>query len=170
MVEKPHVEYILHLLKNLYDKAATEGLQDPVFPPEPPRLPAYTTLHFCHSLRGIFYPSNFVYPLTARHLLQRPTFDPSDVPMLFGMFYSSSTEQWKKERGWIVKFLSDGMQGGLEWRVLKRRFTWDLVASRFENEVDRITRKSILEVRFCPFGLSSQLLNYGPTAIGEYHL
>lgn len=143
MVEKPHVQYILHLLRNLFDPSS---VTDSSSPSQPPRLPVYTTLHLSHSLRGVFYPSNFVYPLTSRHLLQRPTFDPSDIPMLFGMFYSSSSEQWKKERGWMMRFLSDGMQGGSEWRVLKRRFTWDLVASRFEVESDRSIRRSILEV------------------------
>ena len=146
MVEKPHVEYLLHLLKNLYDPISSNLTSKSSETTIPPRLPVYTTLHLCHSLRGIFYPSNFIYPLTSRHLLQRPTFDSSDVPMLFGMFYSSSTEQWKKERGWMTKFLCDGMQGGLEWRILKRRYTWDLVASRFEIESDRNVRRSILEV------------------------
>ncbi|OBZ71822.1 hypothetical protein A0H81_08147 [Grifola frondosa] len=93
-----------------------------------PRLPAYTTLLLAHSLRSIFYPSNFIYPLTARFLLQRPELDAGDVPMLYGMLYSAS-DDWKKERLWIVRFLSDGMIGNDEWQVLKRRHTWDLLAS-----------------------------------------
>ena len=113
---------------------------------EAPRLPVFTTLLLAHALRGIFYPSNFTYPLTARFLLQRPTLDPSDVPMLYSMLYSSS-DDWKKERAWIVRFLSDGIVGNEEWRIMKRRHTWDLLASLFQNEeCDRTLRRGVLEV------------------------
>jgi len=113
---------------------------------EPHRLPSYTTLILMHALRGIFYPSNFIYPLTARFLLQRPELDTTDVPMLYGMLYSSS-DDWKKERGWIIRFLSDGMMSTEDWRVLKRRHTWDLLASLYQSsESNVIVRQSILEV------------------------
>ena len=112
----------------------------------PPRLPSYTTLVLAHALRGVFYPSNFIYPLTARFLLQRPELDTSDVPMLYNMLYSSS-DDWKKERGWIIRFLSDGMMSTKDWRVLKRRHTWDLLASLFQSsETDWPLRKGIFEV------------------------
>ncbi|TFK33679.1 ribosome 60S biogenesis N-terminal-domain-containing protein [Crucibulum laeve] len=135
--EKPHVVHILTLLKD-------------VLPPpshEPPRrLPAYSTLILLHALRGIFYPSNFIYPLTARFLLQRPELDTGDVPMLYGMLYSS-TDDWKKERGWIIRFLSDGMMSSEDWRVFKRRHTWDLLASLFQSsENDNALRHGVLEV------------------------
>ena len=113
---------------------------------EPPnRLPSYTTLILMHALRGIFYPSNFIYPLTARFLLQRPELDTTDVPMLYSMLYSSS-DDWKKERGWIIRFLSDGMMSTEDWRVLKRRHTWDLLASLYQSSSDVVLRQSILEV------------------------
>ena len=113
---------------------------------EIPRLPAFTTLLLAHAFRGIFYPSNFIYPLTARFLLQRPTLDPADVPMLYGMLYSSS-DDWKKERAWIVRFLSDGIVGNEEWRIMKRRHTWDLLASLFQSEErDKSLRRGVLEV------------------------
>jgi len=138
MQEKPHVTYILDLLKD-------------VLPPpsgEPPRrLPAYTTLILLHALRGIFYPSNLIYPLTARFLLQRPELDTKDVPMLYGMLYSSS-DDWKKERGWIIRFLSDGMMSTEDWRVFKRRHTWDLLSSLFQSsEKDHALRNGIFDVR-----------------------
>ena len=113
---------------------------------EPPhRLPSYTTLILMHALRGIFYPSNFIYPLTARFLLQRPELDTTDVPMLYGMLYSSS-DDWKKERSWIIRFLSDGMISTEDWRVLKRRHTWELLASLYQSSTDVVLRQSILEV------------------------
>ena len=140
MQEKPHVLHILNLLKDLPSIA-------PSTDDEAPRLPAYTTLLLAHAFRALFYPSNFIYPLTARFLLQRPTLDSTDVPMLFGMLYSAS-DDWKKERAWIVRFLADGMVSSEEWRVLKRRHTWDLLASLLQSEErDRALRRGVLEVR-----------------------
>ncbi|KAJ7644108.1 ribosome 60S biogenesis N-terminal-domain-containing protein [Roridomyces roridus] len=127
MQEQPHVVYVLNINQS-------------------GRLPSYTTLILLHALRGIFYPSNFIYPLTARFLLQRPTLDMTDVPMLYGMLYSSS-DDWKKERGWIIRFISDGMMSTDDWRVLKRRHTWELLSGLFQSsEQDTTLRNSILEV------------------------
>ncbi|KAF9460940.1 ribosome 60S biogenesis N-terminal-domain-containing protein [Collybia nuda] len=135
--EKPHVLYILTLIKNLLPAPSGES---------PKRFPSYTTLILLHALRGIFYPSNFIYPITARFLLQRPELDIADVPMLYNMLYSS-TDDWKKERGWIIRFLSDGMMSTEDWRVLKRRHTWDLLASLFQSsEGDHALRRGIFEI------------------------
>jgi nucleolar pre-ribosomal-associated protein 1 len=135
--EKPHVIHILTLLKDVLPPPSDEP---------PKRLPSYTTLILLHALRGIFYPSNFIYPITARFLLQRPELDTTDVPMLYNMLYSSA-DDWKKERGWIIRFLSDGMMSTDDWRVLKRRHTWDLLSSLFQSsEGDRALRHGIFEV------------------------
>ncbi|KAJ7863151.1 ribosome 60S biogenesis N-terminal-domain-containing protein [Mycena olivaceomarginata] len=137
MQEQPHVVYVFNVLRNLLPPPTTEPA---------PRLPSYTTLILLHALRGIFYPSNFIYPLTARFLLQRPTLDVTDVPMLYGMLYSSS-DDWKKERGWIIRFISDGMMSTDDWRVLKRRHTWELLAGLFQSSDQDLTlRNSVLEV------------------------
>lgn len=136
------MHHVLNLLKDTTPSAPSD---------EPPRIPAYTSLLLAHAFRGIFYPSNFIYPLTARFLLQRSVLDPSDVPMLYGMLYSSS-DDWKKERAWIVRFLSDAIVGNEEWRILKRRHTWDLLASLFQSEErDRTLRRGVLEVQCMPY-------------------
>lgn len=136
MQERPHVLHILDLLKNVLSKTSEDV----------PRVPAYSTLLLAHALRGVFYPATFTYPLTARFLLQRPELDVHDVPMLFGMLYSASDE-WKKERWWIVRLIAEGMIGGDEWKVLERRHTWDLLASLFQAEdKDMPLRRGILEV------------------------
>ena len=134
--------YILNILKDTIRTHSNEP---------PHRLPSYTTLILMHALRGIFYPSNLMYPHTARFLLQRPELDMTDVPMLYGMLYSSS-DDWKKERGWIIRFLSDGMMSTADWRVLKRRHTWELLASLYQSSESDITvRQSILEVSSLAF-------------------
>lgn len=145
MQERPYALYVLTLLKNTFPPLSHEYV---------PRLASYTSLLLLHAVRGAFYPSNFTYPLTARFLLQRPELDTNDVPMLYGMLYSSS-DDWKRQRSWIIRFLSNGMISTLDWRVFKRRHTWDLLSSLFQSsETDHTLRRGILEVRCCPvFGL-----------------
>lgn len=139
MQEQPLVLYLLTLLQNLIPSPA---------PPMPPRLPTYTSLFLAHALRSIFHPQSFLYPHTARFLLQRPTLDAGDVPLLFGLLYASG-EDWKRERAWMVRYLGEGMLGGrgVEWRVVKRRRTWECVASLVQSEdKDRGLRQGGLEV------------------------
>lgn len=143
MQEKQQVVYVLGLLRNLYHSNPEDHPSAAV-----PRLPSFTTLVLAHALRAIFYPSNFIYPLTSRFLLQRPEVDPTDVPMLYSMLFSSS-DDWKRERAWMLRFLSDGMISSEDWRILKRRHTWDLLASLFQRSVeDKQLRRSILDVGF----------------------
>jgi nucleolar pre-ribosomal-associated protein 1 len=142
MQEKPHVLYILHLLKNALKEPFEEGPS--------PRLPSFSTLLLAHAMRGIFYPEHFTYPLTARFLLQRPELDTTDVPMLYAMLYSSS-DDWRRERSWMLKFIADAMlsAGDEEWKVFRRRHTWDLLASLFQSgRQDRNLRHEIFEA--CP--------------------
>lgn len=140
MQEKPHVTHLLNLLRDQIP-APTDG-------GGPPRLPTYTSLILCHAIRGVFYPSNFVYPLTARFLLQRAELDSQDVPMLLGMLYSDSNDDWRRERAWMIRFLADGMASAQDWKISRKRHTWDLVASMFQGfSQDRVLRNGILEVK-----------------------
>ncbi|TFY75050.1 hypothetical protein EWM64_g8961, partial [Hericium alpestre] len=63
MQEKPHVSYIFNLVRNSLPSDSYGEVHC---------LPSFTTLLLAHALRGVFYPANFTYPLTARFLLQRP--------------------------------------------------------------------------------------------------
>ncbi|KAF9046067.1 hypothetical protein BDZ89DRAFT_1155358 [Hymenopellis radicata] len=154
--ERLPVQHILALLRNAIPPPA---------PNEPfKRLPTFTTLLLSHALRSIFYPYQFMYPITARFLLQRPEIDTSDVPMLFGLLYSSSDE-WRRERTWMIHLLSDGLVGSDDWKVFKRRHTWDLLASIFQSSPDRALRRSIFEVLVnltcIPQAVSSLVLKSG---------
>ena len=77
MQERDQVLYLLNLLRDQFPTSDLELL--------PPKFPSYVTLFLAHALRGIFYPSNFIYPITARFLLQRSELDLGDVPLLYGM-------------------------------------------------------------------------------------
>jgi nucleolar pre-ribosomal-associated protein 1 len=82
------------------------------------RLPTLTSLFIAHAVRAIANPGHFLYPLTSRFLLQRPTFDAYDVPMLFWMLYSYSDE-FKRERGWIIRLLRDGVRSEAVSRAVR---------------------------------------------------
>ena len=139
MQEKPHVVHLLNLLRDQIP-VPTDGSP-------PPRLPTYASLILCHAIRGIFYPSNFIYPLTARFLLQRAELDSQDVPMFLGMLYSDSNDNWRRERAWMIRFLADGMTSAQDWKISRKRHTWDLVASMFQGfSQDHALRNGILEV------------------------
>lgn len=139
MQEKPHVIYLLNLLR--------DQIPAPIDGSGPPRLSTYASLILCHALRGIFYPSNFIYPLTARFLLQRAELDTQDVPMFLGMLYSNSDDNWRRERAWMIRFLADGMSSAQDWKISRKRHAWDLVASMFQSFTqDHTLRNGILEV------------------------
>ena len=87
-----------------------------------------------------------MYPITSRFLLQRSELDAGDVPLLYAMLYSNS-DDWKKQRAWIIKFIADGLNSEQDWDVMKTRHTWDLLASIFQlSRQDVVMRQIILEV------------------------
>lgn len=135
MQESGQMLYVLDLLRNLIPSSSNER-----------PLPSYTTLFMIHAIRGIFNPSNFMYPITSRFLLQRSELDTGDVPLLYAMLYSNS-DDWKKQRAWIIKFIGDGLNSEQDWDVMKTRHTWDLLASIFQlSRQDVVMRQIILEV------------------------
>jgi nucleolar pre-ribosomal-associated protein 1 len=67
--------------------------------------------------------------------------------MFLGMLYSDSDENWRRERAWMIRFLTDGMASAQDWKILRKRHAWDLVASMFQGfSQDHILRNGILEV------------------------
>lgn len=110
-----------------------------------PRQPTHITLLMAHAIRAIFYPGNFLSPSIFKFLLQRPELDVEDVPMLLGMLYSSSDDS-KKEKSWIIRFLKEGMKSTKDWTLLQRRRTVDMLCTVFEGSRDGSTRTAILEV------------------------
>ena len=127
-------------------------------PNQTPRLPTYTTLFFAHALRTIFDPTTFMYPSISRFLLQRPEFDQHDVPMFYATLFSAGDE-WKKDRGWILRYLANGMLSTADWRVLKRRHVWDLLATMYQSSRnDKGLCISILKAGLLPQGVHDGLL------------
>jgi nucleolar pre-ribosomal-associated protein 1 len=138
--EKAQMLYTINMLRRLPDATSNQT----------PRLPTYTTLFFAHALRAIYDPAAFTYPLISKFLLQRPEFDQRDVPMFYATLFSAS-DDWKKERGWILRYLANGMLSTTDWRVLKRRHVWDLLATMYQSSRnDKGLCTSILKVSLCP--------------------
>lgn len=91
--------------------------------------------------------------------------------MLYGMLYSSSDDNWKKERAWIIRFLADGMVSSEDWKVLKRRHTWDLLSSLFQSsEGDSMLRLGILEVCVLSLGWEGCTLTNLYADLGEFDM
>lgn len=112
-MERPQLLYTLRLLRHSIPAPSTspsDGDTSTAKPPSRiPRLPTLITLFLSQAIRYQTSPAHFLYPLTSRFLLQRPVLDTKDVPMLYSSLYASN-EGWKKERGWIVRFLRDGVR------------------------------------------------------------
>lgn len=107
-------------------------------------------------IRAQATPSHFLYSLTSRFLLQRPVLDTTDVPMLYSMLYASE-EGWKNERTWIVRLVRDGMKSETDWKLLKRRHTWSLLATLYQGSMDIPFRRLILQVSLAAILLAERL-------------
>ncbi|EJT99629.1 hypothetical protein DACRYDRAFT_95959 [Dacryopinax primogenitus] len=134
-IERDQLSYTLQLVRNVL---ASET--------DPERLPTFTVLLAAYAVHSLFHPAVLVYPHIAHFLLQRPALDPTDVPMLYNMLYPTS-DDWRRERLWMLRFLSQGMRSAADWHAFRRRRAWDLLATLFSSEPeDRAVRPAIFEV------------------------
>ncbi|GAC93665.1 hypothetical protein PHSY_001230 [Pseudozyma hubeiensis SY62] len=135
--EKDHLQMVLDLLRDALDSSI--AIQDSalsestVVPSDAPYLPTTTTLFIAHALRSVTTPGSFIYPVISHFLLQRPELDVGDVPLLYNLLYSAS-DKYKQERMWMLRFLRDVARSGgrSDWKIFKRRRTWDLLASLYD--------------------------------------
>lgn len=73
--------------------------------------------------------------------------------------FGSKEGSWKRERIWMLKFLADGMRGSIDWAVLQRRHTWDLLATMFQaNRHDRTVILRVTKVR--TFTISTKVMRF----------
>lgn len=121
------------------------GAEDKEEEGKQPRLPSLTALFVAHALRSLASPSSFLYPLSSRFLLQRPTLDVADVPLLYSSLYSSS-ENARRERSWLLRLLRDGTRSAADIRILKRRHVPSLLATLIHASSDAGFRRSALGV------------------------
>ncbi|CBQ73977.1 conserved hypothetical protein [Sporisorium reilianum SRZ2] len=130
--EKEHLTMLLDLLRDALDTTST--VQDsPASTAAAPYLPTTTTLFIAHALRAVTTPGTFMYPIISHFLLQRPALDITDVPLLYSLLYTAS-DKYRQERMWMLRFLRDVARsgGGSDWKIFKRRRTWELLASLYD--------------------------------------
>ncbi|SNX86060.1 related to URB1 - nucleolar protein required for the normal accumulation of 25S and 5.8S rRNAs [Melanopsichium pennsylvanicum] len=130
--ERDHMVMILDLLRDALDSSIAIQ-DDSTTPTSAPFLPTTTTLFIAHALRSVTTPSSFIYPVISHFLLQRPELDVSDVPLLYNLLYTAS-DKYKQERMWMLRFLRDVARSGgrSDWKIFKRRRTWELLASLYD--------------------------------------
>ncbi|GAA6025207.1 hypothetical protein JCM11491_004864 [Sporobolomyces phaffii] len=113
-------------------------------------IPAAIALFLAHCAAQLGTPASPLYPAFTRFLLQRSTIDLRDVPMFYTMMYSSKADEWaaspREERGWMVRYLTEGLVRTQDWKIYRRRQVFELVASLFHSSrQDAPLRKLILE-------------------------
>ena len=79
-----------------------------LYAPHDEALPALPTMFLAHAVTLVGQADHVAYPLVMRFLLQRSVLDMRDVPMLYGLLYSTGDDV-AKERRWLVKFLAEGL-------------------------------------------------------------
>ncbi|TKY84642.1 hypothetical protein EX895_006544 [Sporisorium graminicola] len=133
--EKDHLIMVLDLLRDALDSTATiQGTASATTTAsDAPYLPTTATLFIAHALRSVTTPASFIYPVISHFLLQRPELDVGDVPLLYNLLYTAS-DKYKQERMWMLRFLRDVARSGgrSDWKVFKRRRTWELLASLYD--------------------------------------
>lgn len=131
--EKDHLIMILDLLRDALDTSMAIQADSSAAALAASFLPTTTTLFIAHALRSVTTPSSFIYPVISHFLLQRAELDIGDVPLLYNLLYTAS-DKYKQERMWMLRFLRDVARSGgrSDWKIFKRRRTWELLASLYD--------------------------------------
>lgn len=108
------------------------------------RLPPLLACFLAHALRSLGDPSSHLYPTLSAFLLRRPAVDPADVPALYETLYAAGSDG-RRSRRWIVRLIRDGCRSSADWRIVRRRHTFPLMASIYATSRDAALLLSILD-------------------------
>lgn len=114
-----------------------------------PPLPATLALFFARALHAVADADSFAYALSSNFLLQRPSLESSDPPLLYAILYAKEpTSVAAQHRRWLITLLRDGAVTEADWRMWRRRKVRDLLASVLQSGLaDDEERSLIFEVR-----------------------
>ena len=114
-----------------------------------PLLPATLAL-FARALHAVADADSFAYALASNFLLQRPSLEASDPPLLYAILYTREpTAVAAQHRRWLITLLGDGAVTAADWAMWRRRKVWDLLASVLQSGLaDDDERALIFEVRY----------------------
>ncbi|KAI9140641.1 hypothetical protein BKA69DRAFT_1079017 [Paraphysoderma sedebokerense] len=152
--EKPQIQLLLNSVKNSIADRNT-----------PQRLPSMISTFIAQALSILLKPDHLMYSNINRFLLQRPILDLEDIPMFYSLIHSSS-QQFSKERLWMMRLLACGLKDSMDLQLYKRRHAWDIICSYFDSTlVDGLTKKIALEIvgkiTTIPTALHDLMLHHG---------
>ncbi|KAG0230650.1 hypothetical protein BGW41_002440 [Actinomortierella wolfii] len=114
----------------------------------PPRIPSVITLFVTHAIVSVLRPDHFMYPHVNKFCLQRPTMDLEDIPMFYSLFNSSS-DNYRKERVWILRLLSGALKTNDDYKLFRRRHVMELLMGFANSPVsDPLSRRIVVEILF----------------------
>lgn len=130
--EKSLFVYLIRVFRNSLDHANQ-------------RLPHAVSHFFARTCKLLLHPDDPVYSPILSFLVLKPTIDMDNIPELFKLLMSSSTEHHREERHWILKLISESMIEPNDYNVLQKRYGIKLCLSIFaSNTSDMVSRKLIL--------------------------
>lgn len=131
--QKPQYSWILKVLKN----GITQLYQ---------RIPTVITYFLVKVISILFNPEHYMFISINQFFLQRPILDLDDIPMFYSLFNSSSDE-YKKERLWILNIMYLGIQTEEDVKLFKRRHVFELLLSFFNSYLaDEESRRVVLKI------------------------
>lgn len=99
MREKDEILYLLDCARNAILPATSTS---------DPGLPPLIALCIAEALHAMASPEGFLYPSAWRWLLSRPVLDTDEVPLFYGIFYSTSEDR-VPELKWLLQTLQAGV-------------------------------------------------------------
>uniref|UniRef100_A0AAF5PRM4 Nucleolar pre-ribosomal-associated protein 1 C-terminal domain-containing protein n=2 Tax=Wuchereria bancrofti TaxID=6293 RepID=A0AAF5PRM4_WUCBA len=129
--------YLLQIFKN--------SIENPI-----QRLPHVVAHFFARVTKLILHPEDPVYQPVLSFLLLKPNIDVQNVPEIYKLLLSSSTEHYNKERHWCLRLILDSLIEPNDYNILQKRFLAfrygiKLLLSLFGSVIaDQETRKYIL--------------------------
>uniref|UniRef100_A0A914XGN3 Nucleolar pre-ribosomal-associated protein 1 C-terminal domain-containing protein n=1 Tax=Plectus sambesii TaxID=2011161 RepID=A0A914XGN3_9BILA len=95
----------------------------------------------------LLHPEDPVYPSLMAFLVLKPTLDLGNVPEMYKLLLSSSTEHFERERHWLLQLLADGLREPNDYNVIEKRFGFKLILSQFATSLaDHRSRALILRL------------------------
>uniref|UniRef100_A0A0R3RVI4 NopRA1 domain-containing protein n=1 Tax=Elaeophora elaphi TaxID=1147741 RepID=A0A0R3RVI4_9BILA len=123
--------YLLQIFKN--------SIENPI-----QRLPHVVAHFFSRVTKLILHPEDPVYQPILSFLLLKPNVDVHNVPEIYKLLLSSSTQHHEKERHWCLHLILDSLIEPNDYNILQKR--WDMKTLKSNNEKSRYGVKLLLSL------------------------
>ncbi|CAI5453019.1 unnamed protein product [Caenorhabditis angaria] len=130
--EKSIILYLIRLFKHSTDVAIR-------------RVSSLISHFFARVSKLILHPEDPVYPQIMAFLCMKPIFDAENVPEFYKLLFSSSPQNHKQEREWILTLISEAVLEPMDYQILQNRAGIKLLMTTFSSLwADRKSRGLIL--------------------------